>query len=479
MKVNFFILFIFFANSVAAVGSIEIESQSLSVLTEIGDDGDWNLALAKNKTQFMRLGSFVGAYEVAPRSLQLTSSLGSFSFSEGRVSSAVPTPVISYKAGIRGGVTYSMRPTLIISIGGFLEGGSGGKGLHAWVNEVDTKITEYEALHDPNTSEFVHMKINWESQKPIEIQVNELASYIKTFLKGVEYSWDILLAGHSRGGIFAHELSKELKNFNKISSLHVVLVDPTAVTMLSDRYPISVSNNTYDVYGSLFYDSKGFTFPLGFFTTGDLEISGYTNYGDYDFNKYDYGHSSIADELWIETELINILSYIFSKKEHGIFNSETDLRTIEVAVQSREFYLSGDVTFVDGNLSIEAYAQLGHLSSAVSIGAGEDGLSGGVSTMLTAAYMEINDSRLSANFSSLGSGASAYIDDEKFHTGTDSFIGLEAEANLEFDEVTVESVILPEVSVDLGLFEDIKDGELVEVSLNTGPLKIKLSCCKI
>src|SRR3990172_1743703 len=180
--------------------------------------------------------------------------LGRFRFSENQVSAVTRTVVAGY---VQTG-THSLRPTLYVSVGGFTTNQNS-----VWQWQFDMEKQLQSTLAD---YQYKHFAVDWDADAANISQVRDLADVIKDFLNARIDAWDVVLVGHSRGGIFVHELSKYLVGQQKIKNLHTILLDPTATSALSDFYPQTKHDASPTVnYGSLYYDNR--QLPL---TTSDL-----------------------------------------------------------------------------------------------------------------------------------------------------------------------------------------------------------------
>ncbi len=193
--------------------------------------------------------------------------LGVVRINNGQVSSATRTPldVLTTPSPTR-----AIRPTLFISIPG-ANFSAPYHGTTPWQTQLSSKLSTLI-----NTSQYKHFMVDWESLKPMQGQVNDVSDAVKEFLRTKQYAWDVVIVGHSRGGVFAHELAKRLAGYSKISKLHSLLLDPTAATSFGDVYPTQAASGSF---GYLKYDGLPFSAYGTFTTFSDQLILGYTNYG--------------------------------------------------------------------------------------------------------------------------------------------------------------------------------------------------------
>jgi pimeloyl-ACP methyl ester carboxylesterase len=202
---------------------------------------------------------------------------GFFRFQGGRVESAVRVPLDTFALNV---ATRTQRPTLFVSIPGASFDGVALPALRKARAETDPWQETLARKLSPiiNVGEYKYYMVTWDSAVAMGYQVRVLADYVKAFLGPKVDAWDVVLIGHSRGGVFAHELSKRLAGFSKVSSLHVWMLDPTAGPMFGDIYPTRRVDGG-SVFGYLKYDSYPFYYST-FGTVGDTNVEGYDNYGN-------------------------------------------------------------------------------------------------------------------------------------------------------------------------------------------------------
>jgi hypothetical protein len=198
------------------------------------------------------------------------------------------TDFLNYRA------TYDHRPTLFVLTHGLVSSGLStgadngvrrGYGLDDWQNQLAGNL----ARETNAAGSMVHiMKVDWAAQSPNTSAVKQVADHIKDFLAGGQSQWDVMLIGHSRGGIFSAELARELDrgselipNFigevpaslsavKRIRTLQVVMLDPTAAVSMGDVYPSAMPAG---VDRAVDYDDKLQLYPLGL-TKKSLPIAG-------------------------------------------------------------------------------------------------------------------------------------------------------------------------------------------------------------
>jgi hypothetical protein len=138
----------------------------------------------------------------------------------------------------------SYRPTLLVTIPGTTTSRWWGPYGDTWeakaIAKLHNELTRYGC-------EVYSMMIDWDTETSNTSQVKQVANFIKNnFLATKINDWDVVIIGHSRGGIFAHELSKYLKDEfvcrriqcgGRVYHLMSILLDPTAATGWGDFFP--------------------------------------------------------------------------------------------------------------------------------------------------------------------------------------------------------------------------------------------------
>ena len=372
---------------------------------------------------------------------------GSFSFSDGSLVSLTSTPVAGAKAKNSNGAVitkFDNRPTLFISIGGY-KGMSNltdtGDGVDGWQLSNSKSDFQDEIITNVGSDyQYYHMAVDWYSAKSNRKQVREMASQVKNFLNERQQVWDVAIVGHSRGAIFAHELSKKLVSHEKINVLNTMLLDPTAATAFQDVYPgYKPTSNKTKHYADYHHDGQLFNVDLGLnlTTISEKSISGYSTYLISEANHEQYpsywmGHVSIGVEKWFDDILVRKQGSAIDAftQEDDISKDNVQVVTIrvnddyyidayvDVSLEKIEVYgevgagiiTSGFMTYVDGN-GIEVAANISVISAATSIN--EDHVKVSASDGLNAYDVSLYNRRLSGSvdiISGLGNVAASVGD---------------------------------------------------------------------
>ena len=189
------------------------------------------------------------------------------------------TQFMNYRAA------YTRRPTLVVSIPGLSGTGlstgadNGIERGYSWDSDGDVRGSSAwtERLSSNMARELnaagsqVHvMLIDWASQSPASSATERVADHIREFVSASQTRWDVSLTGHSRGGIFAVEVARFLDGHQRIGSLHLVMLDPTAAVSLNDQYPARVPS---DVDRAVIFDDGLTLYPLSM-TRESLPMAG-------------------------------------------------------------------------------------------------------------------------------------------------------------------------------------------------------------
>lgn len=414
---------------------------------------------------------------------------GIFSLTKSGISSATRNPIASFTH--TAGKIYNKRPTLFISIPGFkgFEGGldqlADGDGTDPWqINGDVQRYTNGNPVLDANGNEipelnsinaivnkkvseyqYKHMIVDWNSTRPNRYQVRDMARVVKSYLRQRVYAWDVVIIGHSRGGIFAHELADKLDGFSKINKMHTFLLDPTAsTTWVSDHYPRSMSHD----YGSLFYNGTNFADEFGNLklgTVSDRNISGYNNYSRNDYT-FDSTHSSFGNKWTVhatrgfDRALKDLL--LLKDSDSFVVDGNSDPEVVKVRTGTA-IKFDGHIDISADHVEIVGMLSVGPTAISTNVYADGKGVEGSVGLIVSSSYAAITRDRLEIQQNQLFSNYGASISQAGVSAGVN--VG-PVKAAL---DLSVEGV---QVNVPGGSL-DISGGE---VKVRVGPIKI--SCCK-
>lgn len=267
-----------------------------------------------HKMVMVDVGGVLAPIEIEkPTVTLINKNYGRFMFSEGQVRSVTRVPLVTYQHEATD--SYSLRPTLFISICGFTPTSSGATGCKEQNSTNENQIAlEKELAKQIDNYQYKHFIVHWESSKSMKGQVNDLANHVNSFLNDRLHNWDVVIFGYSRGGVFAHELSGKIVKNTKINKLHTFLLDPTAAKHpLNDVYPAYKHKTSPDNhYASLYFDDKGWLtniliqgLDLSILTSGDKPIDGYTNYGLKNHTFKSSSHEAFFSE-WLANQQVGL-----------------------------------------------------------------------------------------------------------------------------------------------------------------------------
>lgn len=296
------------------------------------------------------------------------SNAGVFKFYDGKISSAtintvnkitaIPQPNCSPQCPSN----TKYRPTLFVSIQGL---DIDTESIDQWQSDLDlTLMKMVNSLH------YRHIAIDWQATRQILPQAIDAADAIKLFLSTQDYPWNVVLIGHSRGGIFAHELSKLLTGNGNIKNLHVMLLDPTAAPLVGDLYPIEKAPGAF---GYLKFDGQIFSY-LQAGTVADRTILGYDNYGAGGNQKVfcpgcnpDDSHKRYAADWLVSTNGFNeVKSSILKSTDMGVFSykEESGMEILTLTTSDFNVALTSECTDADaGSCSVNGTLTLGPATS--------------------------------------------------------------------------------------------------------------------
>jgi hypothetical protein len=476
----------------AVEGEIDVStSQDTGRLTLTSEGGDLNIDSTGAKYVFLGSDIMIPVMISAGEVNISSRSHGSFTFSSGKLTSAVQVPTLSYAdTPANNARSYSARPTLFISIGGYrgqADPTRDGSGIDGWINNVNSLIFSRSAATAANDYQKVHFQVNWESANSNILQVKELAKVIRNYINAKTHAWDVVLMGHSRGGVFAHELTKKLVDLEKINSLHSFLIDPTSSTFFGDYYPVRKHNGSIQHFGSLIYDAVDFV-GVNFSTQGDVKISGYNNYGRNDHLISGSSHSGIINEYWINTGLNLALNDVATNKDLGTYSIDGLERVEEIVIEiDKDIYFYGEASFDGDNVEVVAEVGVGPINGNMHAMVGKDGVEIGSSIMLASTNITIRAGQAKVQETLGSANYAAEFGTDGILIGADAY-GVGGGAVLNKDELGVSTNI---GNLDSGVY--IGDGDVevtiygVQVSAQDtidavfkDPLKSlpKIRCCK-
>ncbi len=379
----------------------------ISVATAVTSDEElakWNISY-EHDLVLIDTGNILTPIEINKPQLVVThTELGRFIFSEGEMISVsrIPITELDYIHD-----SSHRRPTLFISVPGYrgLDNGldahqlTEGDGISKWQTDLEAQLSSKV----PDSYQYRHWMIDWHSAKSNRGQVRDLAKEVSAFLNRRKYSWDVVIVGHSRGGVFTHELSKRLVTHDKIDALHTILLDPTASTKDADIYPHSMyTSSGTRAFGSVYFDEDGFIegsilgedLDLSIFTMDNMKITGYNNYGRKDFYM-DSLHADFPKDFIEKGKLDRLLSDVLNKKEIyqvGHFAQDVPANGAEVVAVSisGDIYLDGEFDLSDDQLYAWAELGIGPVTNSAMIYMGENGVEAAAVILVASASASIN-----------------------------------------------------------------------------------------
>ncbi|MFC1747388.1 hypothetical protein ACFL2V_01130 [Pseudomonadota bacterium] len=362
---------------------------------------------------------------------------GRFMFSRETVRAVTRSEAVAYQYSSN--KTFGYRPTLFISICGMsMEANFDGGGTCLWQNSLDNELQELLSEY-----QYKHFRIDWDTHSVNRAQVRDLGALVKDFLNARIDSWDVVIIGNSRGGVFGHDLTKELVGVAKLADLHTFLLDPTASATYQDMYPASKHDaSPTDHYASLFYDGNAFFEGAEVGTVGDRDIPGYDNYGNFSNSHLIYTtHEEFAGD-WIahpQYGLERALDDIKSKKDTGTFVVDGS-SGMEVVKLSRPHGISfdGDVSLqggghIMGELSIADLPESVFIDATLASDSVEVAGATGVavsSVIIKKDFISVAESSIIADYTTTISSQGISMDVTSFHTNAEFSISSGGEFNI-------------------------------------------------
>ncbi len=445
-----------------------------ALIQSTAGDGEWAVTVYEPPPNFVFIsldGLLIPIDLTEERVISAENESGSFIFEGDTFSSAVANRVDTYSLPEE--VTFSYRPTLFVSLSGFqpeiesveldpstvisVEGAKDSE----WQYELDKQLVQ-EFANNGNY-QYQHFLVRWENQKSVRKQSAVLASKIRRFLADRKASWDVVLIGHSRGGIMVNRVSQYLAGNGKIKRLHSYLLDPTASPNLGDTYPTSLpEGKSVQSFGTLYYDEKG--------TIGGDKINFNTGaiFSDFDIRGYrtvkmlDSKHSTIHMD-WIQAPsegLQQAFEFALSKKTTDSQNSfavdgNIGLTIIEVqADRGFAFYgeagCDSDGCYVVGEITADGFS-VAYAEGRVD-GEGLDFAYGALSITTARAVIRNDQLVLAQTLSVPGSDvlqiAMIQTLDSSGYAGQIQFVGVRAGASVTTEDISVNVNIVGVIAVE-------------------------------
>lgn len=305
----------------------------------------------------------------APATLTLSNEThGRLIFSAESVRAVTRTPVVTYTPA--GGTVYNRRPTLLVSLCGFM-GSYPGSGTCNMQYSLERHIANTYGQY-----QYKHFAVDWQTFLTNVHQVRDVANLIDDFLESKAVPWDVVIVGFSRGGVFAHDLARALVGHNKIDNLHTYLLDPTGSPAFSDVYPAyKPTAPGFAHHGFNYYDNRPwvdeYLTTTNATTESDRPISGYIN------NYFDATlHGAFPGE-WIDAHMGGALAAINQVKDVGSFPTEgtSGMEIVRISSGS-DVNFDGNVDFTNGSVHISGSLTVSGVPGSVSLDAtvGADGV---------------------------------------------------------------------------------------------------------
>lgn len=343
---------------------------------------------------------------------------GSYRISKGTVESTTLTPLVVYTHPTN--TTFNKRPTLFVSFSGAFQ-----ESIESWQisdvdasgGVVDTNAFDLQARLESELGgvlQYKHILADWDDTRPMDGQIEQLADVIQMLLKGKSTAWNVVLVGHSRGGVLAHEVSLRLASMPNMANLYLILLDPTAAIAQGDSFPRAIVQRIgasgFNILGFNFYDGDGWTdvfgVPISAGTDSDRNVSGYLN-----LLINHLGHDQFPSE-WLSSngdayfKLSYLLQLLTSNVNSGAFPAEGESGVYIAKSRARPVHIAGSFDFTGDEFTAEFVVNTEYLSSSFEGSLGEDGASVTANMIMATAYASLKEDRL--EYSTSDSSSRAY-----------------------------------------------------------------------
>lgn len=352
---------------------------------------------------------------------------GKFVYNNNELQSLTKTPVLVTKH--KKEAIFDRRPTLFVSIPGAFSNNQA-----PWQSTLQENI--FKTIG--KTSQYRHYIVDWGDKYPMSRQIDDLSEVISRFLSNRTVKWDVVLVGHSRGGVFTHAVSQKIYGNSNIENLFTVLLDPTASRFSNDKYP---SKNTggdkvlgYNYYdGESFIDNAGALQPsLG--TVGDMPISGYHNQLVDNISHSEFGNAWANDTGSNGMRFNHTLSQLNDRKSisPNSYAADGDSGVEVIKIRNKKVDLRGDIDLNDGRITANLNIDIGPASAGFDGYIGNGGAEVTTNLIINYSHISIQSDRIEVSKSNLAGDFSASFSEHGVKANVDvvGVLGTEIEADL-------------------------------------------------
>ncbi|WP_435011957.1 hypothetical protein P12x_006194 (plasmid) [Tundrisphaera lichenicola] len=216
-----------------------------------------------------------------------------------------------------------LRPTLVVVSHGFWLSRGGENGDTQWTNDLAGQIRD--ALQAAG-SETVAWITSWTSNLlSVDNPSDSMAQQIRAFLDGKNETWDLVLVGHSRGGVLNNEIANKVGLHSRLGKITEIMLDPTAVPLMGDRYPSDVRD-----------DTRAIAYNDGYITAPGV-IDGQPLSGPYPYHEVRDIHDTIRRDLDNNVEgTTSTVAGLMSKTLNYVFDLGTAASSVSIAAAVSE-----------------------------------------------------------------------------------------------------------------------------------------------
>jgi len=418
-----------------------------ALLEDLPKPDNWEVSNGQRFVMIPMGGLIIPIQTREPEIVLKNKQFGKFTYAGGRLRSLTRVQVVGPLANPP--ATSNFRPTLFVSVRGFSIDGNltAPEAKNApWQDDLNDQLSLLAQATNPRASQYKHIMIGWDSYKIMARQVEDAAEGVIDFLNDRAYDWDVVVIGHSRGGIFAHELSEKIVSNGNIANLHTILLDPTATIgvlgWMADQYPLGLKSKSGGTHhGSLFYDKQHFGVIADVSTVGDQPIIGYTNYGRGINDHLIEGDIPVVShiefgEKWVESDtkgLERALTDIWARKTTDTFNFDPAGSVLELYdIREDDFIIDGNFGIADGNVTFDGMIVGYGAGASINGEIGVSGVDVATTILIVSAQVTINSSYVGASANVYLSNASAALSGSGVNTSM-NVLGLNQSASVSFD----------------------------------------------
>ncbi len=311
-----------------------------------------------------------------------------------------------------------LTPTLLVTIHGATWGSRSGNFKNDrdgadWEKPV---AEEMARLFREGGSETFVTRLEWSGNMTNNPAEEFGLDRIEEFLANQIQEWDVVLVGHSRGGILVGEIANRLDGVRNLRNVNAIMLDPTAAIPFGDHTLTEIKGHVGRDRAVVYDDGQDFSFGVIGLTSDSVAPAGARHIPTGTSGRNSHSHVAEAwysESGYLQRDVDRILRSKDSADAYvdGVLRTDGDFKwdTVWYAPKptQAEIFINGYLYIEDGQL----YAGAGTPAGSVAVTAGSKGVggSGGV-TGLGVVHAHAGESGVSAGVKVGGVSVSGKID---------------------------------------------------------------------